>query len=376
MTTATEPAETASVDQARVEEFVGSLVGLYSGAMLTLMVDLGHRTGLFAAAADGPGSSEELAARAGLDERYVREWLGATVTGGIVDYDPGSRTYELPAERALCLTGGGSANLAPLAQVATFLGKHVEQVTRAFRNGGGVPYEMFRPEFTDVMDAMGRGTFDELLIDAWLPLAPGLTDRLAAGARVADIGCGTGHAVVLMAQAYPASTFVGYDLAEDAIGRARAEAAAAGLDNVHFEVCDAAQLAVDDPVDVVFTLDAIHDQVNPTAVLARIHTALAPGGTYVMVEPAASSNLEDNVANPIAPFMYTVSTLHCMTVSLAHGGAGLGTVWGEQRARQMLADTGFGDVAVHPAPGSPLNAIFVTTRPESVPSTESKEVTP
>jgi SAM-dependent methyltransferase len=366
--TTTIPQATTSIDEALVEQFAGKLIGLYSGAMLTLMVDLGHRTGLFTAAARGAASSEEMADRAGLDERYVREWLGAMVTGGIVDYHPASRTYELPAERALCLTGGGSANLAPLAQVATFLGKHVEQVTSAFRNGGGVPYEMFRPEFTGVMDAMGRGTFDELLIDAWLPLAPGLTDRLAAGARVADIGCGTGHAVVLMAQAYPASTFVGYDLAEDAIGRARGEAAAAGLDNVHFEVCDAAQLAVDDPFDVVFTLDAIHDQVDPAAVLARIHAALAPGGSYLMVEPAASSNLEDNLANPIAPFMYTVSTLHCMTVSLAHGGAGLGTVWGEQRARQMLADAGFGAVAVHPAPGSPLNAIFVTTHPNGVTS--------
>jgi SAM-dependent methyltransferase len=182
---------------------------------------------------------------------------------------------------------------------------------------------------------------------------------------VADVGCGTGHALVLMAGAYPSSTFVGYDLAPDAIDRAGAEAAAAGLTNVWFEVRDAARLAVEEPFDVVFVFDAIHDQVAPAEVLDRIYEALAPGGLFVMVEPRASSNLEGNLANPLAPLLYSVSTLHCLTVSLADGGAGLGTVWGEQQARRMLDDAGFGDVAVHEAPGDPMNAVFVTRKPES-----------
>jgi SAM-dependent methyltransferase len=331
--------------------------------MLTLMVDLGHRTGLFEALAQRPATSEELAARAGLQERYVREWLGALATGGIVDYDPDPCTYRLPPEHAACLTGTGSANLATLAQINTHLAKHVHAVADAFRHGGGVPYEAFRPEFTDVMDAASRGTYDELLVGSWVPMVPGLVERLTAGARMADVGCGTGHAAVLLAKAFPASRFIGYDIAEDAIARARSEADAEGLTNVTFEVRDAATLTVEEPFDAVMSIDAIHDQVDPFGVLARIHDALAPGGSYVMVEPAASSTLEDNVANPLAPWLYGVSTLHCMTVSLAHGGAGLGTVWGEQRARRALADAGFVDVSTWAAPGDPLDAIFVSTRP-------------
>ncbi len=260
-------AATGTLDEARVEAFAGRLFELYTGGMLTFMVDIGHRTGLFAAAAAGPATSAELAGRADLQERYVREWLGAMVTGGIVDHDPATGTYRLPPEHAACLTGTGSSNLAAFSRLATHLAKHVDAVALAFREGGGVPYAAFRPEFTDVMDALGRGTFDELLVDAYLPLVPGLEARLAAGARVADVGCGTGRAMVLLAAAYPASTFVGYDLADDAVARARSEAAAAGLANARFEVRDAAGLTVEQPLDVVFVFDAIHDQVDPAAVL-------------------------------------------------------------------------------------------------------------
>jgi SAM-dependent methyltransferase len=351
----------APLDPARVEAFAGRLFELYTGGLLTFLVDIGHRTGLFAAAAAGPGTSAELAGRADLQERYVREWLGSMVTGGILEHDPETGTYRLPAEHAACLTGPGSANLAPLSRLDTHLAKHVDAVTRAFREGGGVPYAEYRPEFTDVMDGLSRGTFDELLVDAYVPLVPGLAGRLAAGARVADLGCGTGHAIVLLAGAYPASTFVGYDLADDAIARARSEAA--GLANARFEVRDAARLTVEEPFDVVFVFDAIHDQVAPAAVLERIYAALASGGTFVMVEPRASSHLAGNLGNPVAPLLYAVSTLHCLTVSLAGGGAGLGTAWGEELARSMLADAGFVDVAVHEAPGDPLNAVFVATRP-------------
>jgi SAM-dependent methyltransferase len=357
------PLTAQTLDQARVEAFAGRLMELYTGGMLTYLVDIGHRTGLFATLAEGPATSAELAARADLQERYVREWLAALASGGIVDHDPGSGSFRLPAEHAACLTGRGSANLAPLSRLDTHLAKHVDGVARAFREGGGVPYAEFRPEFTDVMDALGRGVFDELLVDAYLPLVPGLAERLAAGARVADVGCGTGHAIVLLAGAYPASTFVGYDLAADAIARARSEAAAAGLANARFEVRDAVSLTVTEPLDVVFVFDAVHDQVAPAAVLERIHAALAPGGTFVMVEPRAASDVAGNLGNPLAPLLYSVSTLHCMTVSLAGGGAGLGAAWGERLARSMLAEAGFGDVVVHDAPGDPINAVFVAAKP-------------
>ena len=157
-----------TIDEARVQEFAGRLFGIYTGAMLSAMIDIGHRTGLFEAAAQGPASSPELARRAGLHERYVREWLGSMASSNIVEYDAASETYRLPPEHAACLTGIGSGNLAPFGQLNTHLATHVAEVARVFRDGGGVPYEAFRPEFTDAMDALGRGAFDEDLIDIWL----------------------------------------------------------------------------------------------------------------------------------------------------------------------------------------------------------------
>ena len=346
-------------DQEAVQAFAGRLIELYGGGMLTYLIDIGHRTGLLDASAAG-GTSQEIADRAGLQERYVREWLGAMATGGIVEYDPAAATYRLPQAHAACLTGPGGMNLAPISQLNTHLAKHVAEVATAFVEGGGVPYAAFRPEFTDVMDGIGRGAYDQFLVDAILPLAPGLPERLAAGARVADVACGTGHALVVLGRAFPASTFTGYDMDEEAIARAREEADAAGLRNVRFEVQDAATLHVEEPLDVVFVFDAVHDQVDPAGVLDRIHAALAPGGAFVMKEPRVSSNLEDNIGNPMAPIVYSVSTLHCLTVSLAHDGAGLGTAFGEQVARRLLDGAGFTDVAVHDAPGDPMDAVFVS----------------
>jgi SAM-dependent methyltransferase len=356
---------TETIDEQRVQEFAGHIFGIYTGAMLSAMIDIGHRTGLFEATAQGPGTSAELASRAGLHERYVREWLGSMASSSIVQYDVASGTYWLPREHAVCLTGGGSSNLAPFGRLNTHLATHVPEVARVFHDGGGVPYEAFRPEFTDVMDALGRGAFDEHLIDAWLPCAPGLRETLTGGAKAADVACGTGHAIVLLAREFPRSTFTGYDMDEDAIARARAEAAAAGLTNAHFEVRDVAGLNVDDPLDAVFVFLAIHDMVAPAAVLSCINEALVPGGIFFMKEPRVSSDLAENIGNPFAPLLYSISTLHCLTVSLAHGGAGLGTAWGEQLARRMLADAGFGDIQVYDAPGDPTDAIFVSSKPAS-----------
>ena len=187
--------------------------------------------------------------------------------------------------------------------------------------------------------------------------------NLFRGKTVLDIGCGTGHSTNLLAKAYPASRFVGYDIATDAIARARAEAAEWGLTNVAFEVRDVVGLPADPPFDAVFAFDAIHDQVDPAAVLSAVHDALVPGGQFVMVDINAQSAVADNLDNPFAPWIYGLSTLHCMTVSLAEGGAGLGAAWGEQTARRMLAEAGFGEVTVTPAPGQALNAIYATSRP-------------
>jgi SAM-dependent methyltransferase len=348
-----------ALDLAAVERFSGTLVAAYTGGMTTLMVDLADRTGLLDALAAAPGSSAELAARAGLTERYIRECLGALATAGIVTYDAATGRFTLPAEHAFCLTGSGSANLAAIARITTLLAPHVPAVARAFREGGGVPYGAFRPEFTAVMDRISRGLLDEQLVEGMVPLVDGLPERLAAGARVADIGCGTGHAGNLLARAFPRSTVAGFDIATDAIEAARAEAAAWGLENAAYEVLDVVDLPAQPPFDAVFAFDAVHDQADPAGVLAAVRRALAPDGVFVMMDVKAASRLEGNVGNPVAPWLYAVSTLHCLTVSLAQGGAGLGTVWGEERARAMLAEAGFGSVTVHDVPDDPLDSLYV-----------------
>lgn len=350
-----------SLDRKRIQEFARKLFGHYTSGVLTLMVDIGNRTGLFEAAAQGPGTSQQIAGRAGLNERYVREWLGAMATGGIVEYEPASRTFTLPPEHALCLTGPSSRNLAPGSQGLAMLAKRLPGVAEAFRAGGGVAYSAYRPDFTEAMDASWRRIYDGLLIKGFLPAAKGLPERLQAGIRVADVGCGTGHAVNLMAREFPDSRFVGYDLGEDAIGRAVAEARAMGLANARFEALDATELPAEPSFDLITSFDSIHDQRDPATVLRRIAEALAPEGVYLMIEPRASSNLEDNIGNPFAPYMYGVSVLHCMTVSLAEGGAGLGTAWGEQTGRRMLEEAGFTAIEVVEAPG-PQNSIYICRR--------------
>ena len=349
------------LDKQRLQEFARKLFGFYTSGILTLMVDLGHKTGLFEAAAKGAGTSEEIAARAGLNERYVREWLGAMATGGVFEYDAATRRFTLPAEHAACLTGASSRNLAAGSQTVPMLAKRLPRVVESFRNGGGVSYAEYRPDFTEAQDASWRLLYDGLLIKGFLPAAKGLPERLQAGIRVADLGCGTGHAVNLMAREYPASTFTGYDFGEDAIARARAEAQAMGLANARFEALDVTRLPAGPAFDLITSFDAIHDQREPAAVLRRAAEALAPGGVYLMIEPKASSNLEDNIGNPFAPYMYGISVLHCLTVSLAEGGTGLGTCWGEQVARRMLAEAGLGRVEVVDAPG-PQNSIYICRR--------------
>lgn len=349
------------LDESRAGAFAEQLMVTYTSGLLTLMIDVGQRTGLFAALAAGPATSAGLAERAGLQERYVRECLGALVTGGIVDYTADGGVYTLPAEHAVCLTGGGSWDLSPMSRVVTHLAKHVDQLAEVFRVGGGIPYARYRPEFTTVMDGLSRGLVDEQLISGIVEPA-GLGRQLAKGSTVADIGCGTGHSTNLLARAYPKSTFTGYDLAFDALDQGRAEAAEWGLTNVAFRQVDLVELPVTAELDAVFAFDVVHDQVDPAAVLRRVHDALRPGGVFVMMDTRRSSRLEENVGNPLAPLLYAVSTLHCMTVSLAHDGAGLGTAWGEQTARRMLADAGFSGVDVREVPDDPLDSVYLAYR--------------
>lgn len=344
MTQLTETAENTetAMDDASAEAFAERMVGVLNDAGLALMTSIGHQVGLFdTLAALPPATSHEIAGAAGLQERYVREWLGAMTTARIVSFDPATGTYSLPAEHAASLTrAAGPGNLAVTMQFIPLLAAVESPLVECFRAGGGVPYPAYQ-DFHRLMAEESAGVHDTALVEVIIPLVDGLADRLRSGIDVADMGCGSGHAINLLAQAFPNSRFVGYDFSEEGIDAARREASALGLDNAAFEVRDVAELAQPSRFDLITAFDAIHDQARPDAVLAAVARALRPDGVFLMVDIQASSQLEDNIDHPLGPFLYTVSTMHCMTVSLSLGGAGLGTAWGEQKGQQMLADAGF-----------------------------------
>ncbi|MGZ6779778.1 MAG: class I SAM-dependent methyltransferase, partial [Mycobacterium sp.] len=299
----------------------------------------------------------------GLNERYVREWLGGMVAAEVVDFDPAASTYVLPPDHAAVLTrAAGPDNLACVAQFIPMLGEVEQRIIDCFVNGGGLPYSHY-PRFHTLMAEQSGQRFDAELVDAVLPLVEGLPERLRAGADVADIGCGSGHAVNVMAQAFPASTFTGIDFSDEGLSAGRGEAQRLGLTNATFVARDVAALDMTDAYDLVTTFDAIHDQAHPARVLEAIHRALRPGGVLLMVDIKASSNVEDNRGVPLATYKYTVSTLHCMSVSLALGGEGLGTVWGRQLAESMLADAGFTDVTVVERESDPINNYYIARKP-------------
>jgi 2-polyprenyl-3-methyl-5-hydroxy-6-metoxy-1,4-benzoquinol methylase len=335
------------IDPAKADAFANRLIDLINNGSLTLMISIGHRTGLFDTMSQMPPStSVEIASEAGLSERYVREWLGAMVTGRIVDYDPKNGTYDLPSEHATYLTRAATPdNIAVFAQYIPLLGTVEDKIVDCFRKGGGVPYSEFK-RFHEVMAEDSGQTVVSSLLDSILPLSPGLVEELKKGIEVLDVGCGSGRAINLMAQAYPNSNFSGYDLSEEGIAAGRAEAEKLGLSNVRFEARDVTALDYLEQFDLITAFDAIHDQAKPADVLKGISGALRQDGTFLMQDIAASSYLHENLDHRIGPFLYTISCMHCMTVSLAQGGDGLGTVWGEERAKEMLRDAGFSRIEV------------------------------
>jgi SAM-dependent methyltransferase len=363
MVTEQEAMRTLALDPAKREAFAERMLDVWNSAFLSLMISVGHQTGLFDTLANlPPSSSAEVAAAAGLNERYVREWLAAMVTGRIVDYDPLGGTYALPPEHTASLTrAAGLDNLAFFTQYVAMCGNVEQQIVDCFRNGGGVPYSAY-PRFQQLHAEETRPLFEALLIDAILHMVPGLPERLERGSDVLDVGSGAGHAINLMAQAFPNSRFVGYDLSEEGTAAGRAEAARLGLSNARFEAKDAATLDEPGRYDLITALNAIHDQARPATVLRAIFDALRPGGTFLMQDIAASSHLHENLQHPLGPTLYTASTFLCMTTSLADGGQGLGTMWGEQKARQMLAEAGFTQVEIKQVPGDVFNNYYVATR--------------
>jgi ubiquinone/menaquinone biosynthesis C-methylase UbiE len=328
--------------------FPEHLLEVLNHGALCLMISIGHRTGLFDAMRElAPATSEEIAKKAGLNERYIREWLGAMVTAGVVDIDAESGRFSLPGKHAAFLCrAAASDNLAVFTQYIAMLGALEDEITECFVKGGGVPYEKFRRFHAIMAEDSGQSVLSSLESHV-LPLVPGLTERLEKGIRVLDVGCGSGRIVNRLAGLYPNSRFTGIDFSQEAIDKAREEVSRRSLGNVEFcnvDLSDFDETAEPDAFDLITTFDAIHDQVKPMNVLKGIYRSLKQDGIYLMQDIRGSSFVHRNIDHPIGTFLYTISTMHCMTVSLAQGGEGLGAMWGEEKAREYLASAGFGSI--------------------------------
>ncbi len=340
------PAEKVVFDPERASAFAQRLLRALNDGALCLMVSIGHRTSLFDTLRElPPSTSAEIAAAAGLNERYVREWLGAMVTSGVMELDPATGRHSLPAEHASSLTRAAAAdNMAVFAQYIAELGSVESDIVECFRHGGGVPYSKYK-RFHEVMAEDSGQSVMSALESHIVPFVPGLAERLERGIRVLDLGCGRGRIIHRLATLYPKTRFVGIDFSAEAIHYAKQQAK--GLTNVEYRVQDLSDFdrrAEPEAFDFVTTFDAIHDQAKPLNVLRGIHRTLRADGVYLMQDISGTSHVHKDCEHPIGTLLYTVSCMHCMTVSLAQGGEGLGAMWGEEKTREYLDRAGFREV--------------------------------
>jgi SAM-dependent methyltransferase len=328
------------LDQKKIEKFLEQIVNDVGTAARGALSYIGDKLGIFKAMAEaGPVTVEQLAQKTGLNARYLREWLGTMATADYVEYRPETDTYFLPPEHALPLAnenfpffvGGFLEMIVPAISVAP-------KVAEAFRTGKGVPQSEYSPE---MFEAIERGTapwYQHKLVQEWIPAMPQVKAALEAGGTAADVGCGSGRAAITLALAFPRAKVFGFDQHEGSIARARANAAKAGA-GATFDAVDALNLPKG-KFDFVSTFDVVHDAVDPVGLMRSIRNALAPGGTFLMLEMNASPNVHEN-KTPLGRMLYPISTLYCMTTSLAHGGAGIGACMGEPKARELAAEAGF-----------------------------------
>ncbi len=349
----------ATIDEAKMEAFVGKVLGDTSSAMVTALASLGDRLGLFKAlGSGGPASSSELADRAGIKERYAREWLGGMAAAGYVDYDPASGRFALPPEHQPVLTQEGSpVFFGGLFQMFPTIIGPLDQLARAFREGGGVPQSAYHADFWAGMERFTAGWFESHLLQDWIPAMPDVKAKLESGAAVADIGCGSGRALFKLAEAFPKGSYVGYDIAEAQVERAQTNARNNGLgDRVKFRLHDVVE-GLPEQHDIITTFDVIHDAIDPLGILRAIRQGLKPGGIYVCLDINCSDKLEEN-AGPLGALFHGFSVLYCMTTSLAHGGEGLGTLgFHERKAQEMCTEAGFSSVRRLPLE-NPFNNVY------------------
>lgn len=348
------------VDPARVEAFMGSVIGDLSSALHGALTWLGDRLGIFQAMAGaGPLTEEQVARRAGLSARYLREWLQAMATAGYVEHDPAGKTWTLPDAHAAVLADEDSpAFLGGFAHAVHFEYELSKQVLEAFRTGAGVPVHQFPASLAEAQERLTAPGFKHGLVQAWIPAMPEVEARLAAGGSVLDVGCGAGLAAIRIAQAYPRARVTGCDVHAPSIERARAKARAAGVqDRVTFEVRDCTRLP-HEAYDLVTAFDVIHDLPDPVAALSAIRNALRRDGTFLWVEfshDAAASSA------PLRKALQSASTLYCVSVALAGGGEALGNLFSEEKARELAAGGGFSAFRRLPVP-DPMQVLYALTR--------------
>jgi SAM-dependent methyltransferase len=326
----------------KVKKFSAQVSNDIGAAMLGAMSYIGDRLGIFKSLSDGASvSSGELAEKTGLDERYLREWLGAMTAAEYLNYDAASKRYSMPAENAMILAreespffmGGFIQGIIPNLSVTP-------KVLEAFRTGKGVRQSEYPPETFESMERSTANMYRNQLVKHWLPAMPQVVKALEEGGSALDVGCGSGRCAITLAQTFPKAKIFGYDAHPGSLERARTNARAAGLgDRISFEVVDCTRLPAA-KFDFISTFDVVHDSIDPVGLLRSIRAALRPGGTYLMVEVNVSARLEDNIS-AMGRMMYSMSTLYCMSVSLGGGGAGIGACMGEEKARELAKEAGF-----------------------------------
>jgi len=345
------------IDQNKLHEFMGKMVGELGAAMNAALILIGEKLGLYKAMAGvGPMSPEELAKKTGTDERYVREWLSAQAAGGIITYDAASKKFTLPNEQAMALAVEESPVYMPGAfHIVSAVIKDEPKLTEAFRTGDGVGWDEHDASLFLGTEKFFRPNYAANLVSAWIPALDGVEAKLKAGARVADVGCGHGASTILMAQAYPNSRFVGFDYHGPSIGFARRAAAKAGVKNASFEVASAQDFH-GDPYDFVTFFDCLHDMGDPVGAARHVREKMKPGGSWMIVEPFAHDALENNL-NPVGRVFYAASTVICTPASRAQEvGLCLGAQAGEGRMRKVVTDAGF--TAFRRACETPFNLIY------------------
>jgi SAM-dependent methyltransferase len=346
-----------AVDGNKLMELTGKMLGDVGAAMGAALVVLGDELGFYKTlAAAGPLSSAELASKTGTVERYVREWAAAQAAAGYINYDAASQRFSMSPEQALLLADeGGPAFFPGMYEVTAAAMRDEPKVANVFRNGGGVGWHEHDPCLFRGTERFFRPGYAMHLVAEWIPALDGVKEKLERGARVADVGCGHGASVILMAQAFPKSQFVGFDYHEPSIVRARELARAAGVaDRARFERATAKDYP--GTYDLVAFFDCLHDMGDPVGAAAHVKSTLANDGTWMVVEPFGNDRMEDNF-NPIGRVFYAASTMICVPASLSQEvGLGLGTQAGEKRLCEVLAAGGFS--RVRRATATPFNLVL------------------